>query len=468
MSYRINPFTGQFDSDGAGRFASMSEAPSAADYGVGPAWIGGVQTWSDGFSWRTSKKLIKSEGVYDDSLRAALEEAQQGYGLVDVFLLSDSNTALGGYGWDSGFQAAFADIGMVAYGTGFVSANENNGNGAGTGYNFNYGGPLLGAATGADEFCVNSFTELSVAKYAYLASDTDNSGGALFILQPIAGGINDTWNFRVSYAKWASGGGSFIQRVRLAQSPYSTIADSESIACTGGDVIANADLQATVSGITNTDHQIEYGLARASAVTAKAFFSYMSAHRTNPDRGFGASVMYGTGGKKISDVENETAALTSIRRAAMLMHARQRQLDLGRSPKILIILNYGMNDKAISVSQSAFAKSTVNVMQMITAGYVANGGIHNELHWLLMPSHRITDNDASPDQALLNSYSIAADKIAESWPRCGSANLSRLMTAAEATASDWYDSNGSDTAHLLFAGNRELARRALLVAAGAH
>lgn len=37
--------------EGWGYWESMSEAPSAAAYGVGPAWIGGRLYWSDGVSW---------------------------------------------------------------------------------------------------------------------------------------------------------------------------------------------------------------------------------------------------------------------------------------------------------------------------------------------------------------------------------------------------------------------------------
>lgn len=85
----------------AAYYPSMSVAPTAAAYGVGPAWIGGVQYWSDGAKFiRASQKLsLLSNSVYvlGDSFdeRSKPSIASNNYNVPAYGIFSLTNMLLG-------------------------------------------------------------------------------------------------------------------------------------------------------------------------------------------------------------------------------------------------------------------------------------------------------------------------------------------------------------------------------------
>lgn len=49
-------------------YRQLSEAPTAVEYGVGPAWIGGVIYWSDGETWISGTELYANDYQFSQNL----------------------------------------------------------------------------------------------------------------------------------------------------------------------------------------------------------------------------------------------------------------------------------------------------------------------------------------------------------------------------------------------------------------
>lgn len=97
------------------RFDSLASAPSASAYGVGPAWIGGVQYWSDGTryikksetEWNVNILTIPNGGKFDNSNSDA-----GNYIYLDSAAWTNYSAGTGTPIWDG-----TNSLGVVRYGT---------------------------------------------------------------------------------------------------------------------------------------------------------------------------------------------------------------------------------------------------------------------------------------------------------------------------------------------------------------
>ena len=147
--------------------------------------------------------------------------------------------------------------------------------------------------------------------------------------------------------------------------------------------------------------------------------------------------------------------------------ARRLQIAAGLSPIIVVWINTAVNDRnetftpsrgpgAVFGSGDSPAEYLDNlraIQARIRGIWVANGWPTGELHWLIVPSHRISD----PEDAELVAYRAAAQATLGPERQTSVVDVGALMTAAEATAGGWYDGGGP--AHLTATGYAAVSTR---------
>lgn len=136
------------------------------------------------------------------------------------------------------------------------------------------------------------------------------------------------------------------------------------------------------------------------------------------------------------------------------------QIAKGFSPQLVFYVNSGINDRNetsvpswgylgsnVGDSGAAYFDNLWAIKDRIETLWTTNGWDVNEVFWLFIPSHPITN----PDDAELVTYRKGAKRLAQE-PRCSFVDISSLITSTTILANGWYNSSGSDTSHLTTAG----------------
>lgn len=394
-------------------------------------------------------------GVADAAIQKILRDARDGKQYVDILLFSDSNANFGNYGWVAGMMQGSHDAGIPLYGTPVMTNNERGGGGRNFGEMVkSLGGGAIGTTSGAPAFAAENFLELQYLDYLYLAEGSLPSKTFMYVLPNFPGGHAHTWNFRQHYAKFAEGGAPFQLRCRLEQSPGTLLASASLTSEGDYDHLTYADLVADASSAN-----VLIGFGCNSGGNAKQFFSYVLGWRTDLTGGICINMPGFYGGEKLTDfVYTHLPTQTDKQLRGYFDVIRQKHLSLNQQPRLVMCLNMGMNDRTVT-SVATYKAAMVSFMDRIRTAYFSIGGMESELFFLLMPSHRISDDPYDTQQNTLNAYSNAADDLALVWSNTASINLQNLFTRAEGVARGWYDSGGPY--HLLFEGTTELWKRAL-------
>ena len=453
-------------------FATLEEfeAAGGAAANPGPSWIGG------NLKYYKSTSEQNTYGVSDPFVESALAAAIAGTGFLDFALISDSNGLFNSStdgGWEIGICKAMQAAGSDMYATPMESVNCNYGSGMSYAGYISIASTLLGGMSGAPTDLDESFLDSLIHAYGYSASGaltaTDKN---IFLFNPtLIGGSSEDWVYRQYRGSFAAGGGAIGLSARLGYSPYTTLASLSATSVSGTnpavDVETYDEIAMTLPGVTGG---IEVRNI-AATTTGQQFFGYSYAYRSTLTGGFSSSILSASGGWGLVN-GGTTGAAGSISRhlknkspeklANWFQKIRERQTWYGVDPKVILVINEGMNDRAYTSvhDYKAELKSLVSYLRSI---YAMVGEPEAELGFILMPSHRISDTEGTDNQANLTAYSTAADEIAITETNCASFNLNNLMTESEALAAGgtygWYSS--ADHYHLLIAGNTELFSRGI-------
>jgi len=387
-------------------------------------------------------------------------------GLYDIVGLGDSNQVYGGNGWDYGNNYAIVQRSSL-YGTGLFSANENDGLGSGIGYKAAHvnAGLVRGAVTGAPSPFDDIWTAFTVLKYLWLSSGSIagsvNNEVALDADHPL---VNEALSFCCHYAKFSADGGYFIPRIRLTGSPYTTFGGGATIACTGDtDVMARAVVTcAAAARNASINGRISQG---AEITNSKFFFTFSHMWKTGASTGGAASTLYYGGGKTARDCAIAIQSMSDGQLAHYFDCLRQRQIDCGKSPRVIVRVCFGLNDRndtndSVGPSPSrsdlgpGFVDNHVAIRAKIEAVWASQGWSSDELLWQITPSHRVAD----PDDADLLSFRSALKTWVKTIPRAAMVDFGACMTSSEAVDGGWYDT-GPDVNHLVVPGQEALSLR---------
>lgn len=419
-----------------------------------------------------AKEVVAQIEASPSPLRAALEA-----GRVDFVGIGDSNQILSGFGWDHGFQYALLTRGHQAFATGLVSQNEGGGSGAGQGYGYSRAGSLIGSTTGAPSELQRYYSVgsggLSPASPTYLADGATTTTTVASGLA-VHGDVNLLDNtaalaFDIHFGTFPSGSGQFRASARIETSPYSGVA-SNSIRSTntGGYGMARETLTLSASparaGLSIAGRPI---LMNTTGITGPYFNTYY--RWRNPARVTGWA--YGTlefrGGQSMRTFAVDFQQASNETLTHYFSTLRD---DQGVTQKTIVLcVNGGLNDRnetlpsvgpaAVSDGDSpeAFVDNFTAIRNRIEAIWALNGWSAEELHWLVFPSHPVSD----PDDPELVAYRTALEAYVSTMPQAYFVNLAEITSAPEMLAGGWYASGGSDRNHLTQAGYEQLGLRVI-------
>lgn len=400
-------------------------------------------------------KYSEAEQTPLDILRLAADRR------IDMIMIGDSNQAHSGFGWDHGVQYALENT-FGAYATGLLF---NGGSGLGVGYNYSTAADTL-ATAGAPDGVAKYATGQSPSRYGYLESGTYTGGNGIILLSASSIDVNSALRFHFCYHTFATGSGSFKPGVRLENSPYSVIQMGNVISTnTGIDGVAltSVDIPA---GTRNVNVSGKYTIPGQTPITGPFAAHYTRIER--PDRTAGVSVhtAYGVGGAGLYAMASDMLAAPDESIALMLAETRRLQAANGDSPKVVVWINSGVNDRNQTTQPSlgpgaftdpdgadAYVDNLTALVSRIEEVYAGQGWDISELYWLIVPSHPVSD----PDDAELQAYRVAAEAWAAARDRAQVFDFSDYITSAAMLSGGYYQAGGADKNHLTQAGYEALS-----------
>ena len=190
-----------------------------------------------------------------------------------------------------------------------------------------------------------------------------------------------------------------------------------------------------------------------NSITGPIHAYYYRASVPTRTAGISLHTLVDASGQSAWDMAATLAATPDATLVFTLREARRLQIAAGLSPIVVVWINTAVNDRNETFTPSrgpgavfGAGDSTAEYVDNIRAIqtrirrlWQANGWPTGELHWLIVPSHRISD----PDDAELVAYRAAAQATLGTEPQTSVVDVGALMTAAEATAGGWYDGGGA-------------------------
>lgn len=396
-----------------------------------------------------------------------------------VCAAGDSNHFYGTYGFDAGIQAALIER-VPMYATPIHSANENNGLVLTRWGSFviNSTGSSIGSMATAPAF-FNAFWDVagapaeinSLHRYAYLGPGEQLGAGAPFALRlapehPL--NLTSELVFHINYGAFQGGEGYLAPEVHYADIPPYEHLHSWPIISTAspsGDEMRVASLTLPPAPLRRAALQFRLATAEGVEVKGPAFLSWLRVENPARTAGFSFNTMWAVGGKSARDAAQFIRSVPLSSLTHYFAEARRLQ---GPDKKIVIFMNEGGNDRldwrqsyhgtALSWQPAGFRDNMTTVRDRILEVWDANGWPREELYFLLLGYHVLSDD---PSGGLLEGTVIELRRVcrelAAEWPRSTCIDMSAFMTEAEAISKNWY--TDSLHAHLRGPGYAELGKR---------
>jgi lysophospholipase L1-like esterase len=393
---------------------------------------------------------------------------------VDVVGLGDSNQAFGGHGWDAGWHEALSDE-FGLYATALLAVGENFGNGAGLGDGYqgfstaSTGQFAYSGAPAALDALLSPSVAMQPLNYVYRASGgagaTINWGMTLDFGGPI--NVNAALRYHLTYGVFDTGSGFFQPAARRGSPPFDQFV-AGSVVSTFGGALMPASLTLDLPAGTRNAPVVFRPTPWGVNVVGPFLAYYQRVEQVSRTSGAAFSTLYAWGGQSARDMALGVLSADPLYVALFVSQIRNVQ---GPGGKILFRINTGLNDRneaLISLgtnptlpgnSAAAFADNLKAVVERLRGAWVSQGGASEDVYFLITVSHAVSE----PDDALLVAYREAAAQVALGTINGAAVDLSKLASADEMLANNWYQSNGFDRNHLTSSGFDALAERELAV-----
>lgn len=405
-----------------------------------------------------SKITHRGRQVFQTGAFAML--AQASYRPIDVMMIGDSNQLFSpvgdpaSIGFDHGLSLALCErYGM--YATPLTSFSTSGGL-HNIGHTTGITAPNPFTTTGGPAFVENIRHPFG---YAYMANPISNASGNLGADVSLANiGVNDQIRAHIGYAQF-SGGGTFTPVFRNGGVPFNVLLTGSAVNTNGADSFLTTTL--TLSPGTR-NHPLAIGLQFSGTPALVPPVCILDIRMENLTRtsGIALSTRYAAGGQSLWDMASDVKSHSDIRTQTYLDRLTYLQRLRGFAPKLVIYINSALNDRneGSIPTQGPSALNTTNA-STTTAGYIDNflgiknkfdaawtalGYNINNLTYLFVPSHPISN----PDDATLMSYRTAAEQYALTDSRVSVVNLLNLTNYTYMLSAGWYNNAGADTIHL--------------------
>lgn len=374
--------------------------------------------------------------------------------VVDLVMIGDSNQLMDGYGFDGAFNTKCTTLyGMWAtpiYG-GFDGQNQGGTNCS--------GGGSIGVATGApsqlDPFSIGS------KRYGYLATGTFSTGNNGINIQNVAGvNTNANWRFHYAYGTFDSGSGSFRLGIRNGASPFNTFVNGVVTSTNTGAFTYQKAALDLPAGTRNTPIEFKWFNNGGTVITAPFLAYWCRCENLDVNTGMSVHTLYGAGGEGLYDMYAAIFGYTEPLLTRYFAIMRDMQIAKGYAlPQLVFYINSGLNDRNETLfpswgylgdsdpdSGASYFDNLWAIKDLVESLWIKNGWSLDELSFLFIPSHPISN----PDNSELITYRKGAKRLAND-PRCSFVNIADLITSTQILANGWYKA-GPDTSHLTTAG----------------
>lgn len=402
-----------------------------------------------------------SESVFSDIISQAQLRR------IDFLLIGDSNTVFGGSGWDHGIQHALANN-FQMYATGLISAKENYGHGAGAGY-FYASGDRADASTYGAPLELNNYMDGSLMpqNYGYLSTGQFTQGHGLFTAAPADADpldiLHSDIRYHYCYGSFPSGDGQFRPGIRNESTPYDSITQSDWVQTNTGQYgvhWGNLDTGGNqISKISGRFADTE--TTNGAQAPYLAYFSRMEI----PERtaGFSVSTMFYQGGASLYDMAYAFNHAHDKTIWLNLYEARRLQESVNQIPKIIIVVNSGVNDRNEAEtslgpgkytdgdSAEAYVDNLKSLISRVEDVWKANFS-DGELYWLIAPSHPLDQ----PNEEL-KTYRSAVKLFADTRFNIHVIDMAEFVNPGVASAQNWYAGEGGNSVHLTQLGYESMA-----------
>jgi len=390
--------------------------------------------------------------------------------LFDMVSFGDSNEFRAAEGHNDGQNHAL-DQRYAAYGVGLGSVRDNLGNAIGRGYlsAANVSDAFAGdyAVTGAPaEF--EDFMDFAAGAMNYgwlsdVATSSTNGPGVSINSQAF---IDYTHHLRyeLDYGQRDTTGtpGTFNMFCRRGESPWTQVAfDSGGItpadAAPTKMITAMLDIPADTGRSVSNDLAFQARKVGGAAVDGEMFFTYQTVTDLGIAAGYRFTSAYGNGGASLRDCALDMQNASDNTLTHLFSRIRDRQVEVGLAPYVVMIVNFGVNDRnetLVSVgpaavsdgdSAEAYLDNATAFINRIEAIWTLNGWSLNELGFIFIPSHSVS---LPTDDAELVSYRTAMKSFNQARSLLDACD--EFQTAAQygSGASSWWNSNGTNPDHL--------------------
>jgi hypothetical protein len=384
---------------------------------------------------------------------------------VDLVMIGDSNQNFGGHGFGKSLEAALVTR-FGVYATGI-----NSGHGA---VPQHVSAGLNAANMQADPAGVSvaqAFMGQVHPRPGYVPAATSyssNTGGHGLI-------PDNGWPTTSAQRHWycfgvddSFSGGTFTAGVRRGDSPFTSLATITAQSTTAESGRDGPRMRVlNMAADTGRTFPLEARWQVPGASLTGPIVTYYTRSEVVGASGISCHSLILAGGQSAWDfaflLQNSSDQQLSI----WFAEVRRLQISEGQSPIVVVYINTGVNDRNETNSPSAgparvasAGNTAPEYVDNIRACQIRikriweiNGWPAGELHWLLVPSHRISD----PDDAELIAYRAALQASQGQEPQTSVVDVGAIMTAAEATAGGWYDGGGA--VHLTTTGYAAVAGR---------
>lgn len=397
---------------------------------------------------------------------------------VDFVMIGDSNQRKDGYGWGGGLMRALHDrFGCYATSvstqtpitlSSYTATGELN---YGVTGSATYQGAPAGVETVFPGFSFSIAGAPSGIGYAWLADgltvSSGASGGGVAVGVNHAIGVSNLLRAHYDWVSVNSGAGQFRFGVRLDGTPFTTIVQGPVTPTNTGEYSLHRQTLDIPAAVRTNGLECKWYTQNSTVLTGPFAAAWVRLENPAKLSGVSVSTIYGAGGQSLYDMADYLLTAPTQILINWFGETRRLQLLAGQKPIVVVYVNSALNDQNETLTPSfgwrssttpdsatAYLDNLEAIAKRISDVWQKAGWDHEELFFLAMPSHPISN----PDAAKLISYRKAAFSFAEGRQRTSFIDMTLVTDADELTANNWYFSVG-DHFHLVQAAYTAVGAR---------
>ena len=368
---------------------------------------------------------------------------------IAVIALGDSNQKFGGHGWTKYMSEAILKK-FGAYGTGLIQVAGRVPSWAKAKGSINKGAPN-GLAPDLFSYWYLPAGEKQKANW-------NITGYGIAANHPMD--IKGELQYRIKYAVFKNGKGSFRPSVRINKAPWKIFQTDKPVS-TGGEKNAMSEYIMTVKADPQRTYPILFSISPINGIINGPFIGeFCTIENAGKQTGCSYQTLYAGGGHALRDM------LLNLRKAGdgkIVSFMKFIRESLNGDKSCVVMINSGLNDrnrgvkssgpekKALANTKDGYKDNLKGLTILLERCWGKAGGTKETIHFAFMPSHPIS----TPDDPKLVSYRQGASELATTMDNASCILLPKLVSQKTMLQDKYYDKRGK--AHLTRKGYQKIS-----------